>query len=98
MAQKLEKLRLEEMCGVLPVGFNLLLYLGHTDRPTDLKTPMRKQTTEDALETLKKYDTLILVDDSSSMREKDHRVEPPISRWEEVSVAYPLLLTLHSLY
>lgn len=33
----------------------------------DLRAPMRQASVEDALETLKKYNTVIIVDDSGSM-------------------------------
>lgn len=42
-----------------------------------LRTPMRRESVEDALEILRKYDTVIIVDDSSSMRGK---------LWQEVGI------------
>jgi hypothetical protein len=42
-----------------------------------LRAPMRRESVENALETLRKYDTVIIVDDSSSMRGK---------RWQDVSL------------
>lgn len=36
---------------------------------------MRQQTKEDALETLKKFDTVLIVDDSGSMKNSDLWVE-----------------------
>lgn len=44
----------------------------------DLRAPLRKESQENALETLKLYDTVIIVDDSSSMRYAN--------RWEQVSL------------
>jgi len=41
-----------------------------------LQAPMRRESVENALETLRKYDTVIVVDDSSSMKGK---------RWKDVS-------------
>jgi len=43
-----------------------------------LRRPMRRESEEDALETLRKYNTILIVDDSSSMRG---------SRWEEAGAA-----------
>lgn len=40
-----------------------------------LRRPMRQNSVENALETLRKYNTVIVVDDSGSMRGR---------RWEEV--------------
>ena len=40
-----------------------------------LQAPMRRESVENALETLRKYDTVIIVDDSSSMKGR---------RWEDV--------------
>jgi hypothetical protein len=40
-----------------------------------LRAPMRQESVENALETLRKYDTVIIVDDSSSMKGR---------RWEDV--------------
>ena len=44
-----------------------------------LRQPMRQQTYENALETLRRYDTVLIVDDSSSMQRA--------GRWQEVRVS-----------
>ena len=52
-----------------------------------LQAPMRRESVENALETLRKYDTVIVVDDSSSMRGK---------RWKDVrtfALRLPIELT-----
>ncbi|KAL4076384.1 hypothetical protein J3A83DRAFT_4052337, partial [Scleroderma citrinum] len=46
--------------------------------PEYLKQPLRKESREDALETLRKYDTVFIVDDSGSMQG---------SRWKEAKEA-----------
>ncbi|KAI3609461.1 von willebrand factor [Moniliophthora roreri] len=51
----------------------------------DLRTPMRQQTTDNMLETLRKYDTVIIVDDSSSMIG---------ARWAEAASALSALADL----
>ncbi|KAF9462031.1 hypothetical protein BDZ94DRAFT_1310049 [Collybia nuda] len=43
-------------------------------RKYDIRTPMRQQTEEDALEILRRFDTVLIVDDSTSMKGE---------RWEE---------------
>lgn len=43
--------------------------------PNYLRQPLRKESRENALETLKKYDTVLIMDDSGSMLG---------NRWEEV--------------
>ncbi|GLB34195.1 putative von Willebrand factor (vWF) type A domain contatining protein [Lyophyllum shimeji] len=49
-----------------------------SERALYLRRPMRRETEEDALETLRKYNTILIVDDSSSMRG---------ARWEEAGAA-----------
>lgn len=50
--------------------------------PQDIRRPpVRRNTVEDALDTLKKYDTVIVVDDSGSMQG---------SRWTEVCAVFVL--------
>jgi hypothetical protein len=48
-----------------------------------LRKPMRKETLENALEILRKYDTVILVDDSGSMNLPGSK--KGVTRWFEVS-------------
>lgn len=50
------------------------LYL--VDVPLDLRAPMRADTAENALQTLRKYDTVLIIDDSGSMLG---------SKWRQVS-------------
>ncbi|KAG7097451.1 hypothetical protein E1B28_004796 [Marasmius oreades] len=57
----------------------------HRNRSTYLRTPMRQQTRDDMLVTLRKYDTVIIVDDSSSMIGE---------RWNEASKALSELASL----
>ncbi|KAJ7735084.1 hypothetical protein DFH07DRAFT_987509 [Mycena maculata] len=54
-----------------------------------LKRPMRKETLENALETLRKYDTVILVDDSASMMFPGSK--KGITRWFEAGEALKAL-------
>lgn len=49
------------------------------DKAEYLRTPMRRETLEDVLETLRMYDTVLIVDDSLSMTWD--------GRWEEVCVS-----------
>lgn len=56
------------------------------ERMEALRRPMRQNSVEDALETLRKYNTVIVVDDSGSMAG---------NRWKEVSSL--LLLLRHKL-
>ncbi|KAJ7026705.1 hypothetical protein C8F04DRAFT_1124441 [Mycena alexandri] len=54
-----------------------------------MKEPMRKETLEDALEILRRYDTVILVDDSGSMSLPGSNKK--VSRWEEAGQALAAL-------
>ncbi|KAJ7462012.1 hypothetical protein FB451DRAFT_1267489 [Mycena latifolia] len=54
-----------------------------------LKKPMRKETFEDALEVLRKYDTVILVDDSGSMTLPGSK--KGVTRWYEAGQALEAL-------
>ncbi|KAJ7878434.1 hypothetical protein B0H13DRAFT_2052678 [Mycena leptocephala] len=54
-----------------------------------LKRPMRKETLENALEVLRKYDTVILVDDSGSMTLPGSR--KGVTRWFEAGQALEAL-------
>ncbi|KAJ7739508.1 hypothetical protein B0H16DRAFT_1538905 [Mycena metata] len=54
-----------------------------------MKEPMRKETLEDALEILRRYDTVILVDDSSSMSLPGSK--KAVSRWDEAGQALAAL-------
>jgi hypothetical protein len=57
-----------------------------------LKKPMRRETLEDALEILRKYDTVILVDDSGSMTLPGSKKGK--TRWYEVKINYRAATTL----
>lgn len=49
----------------------------------DIRMPIRQQTEEDALDTLRKFDTVLIVDDSASMQGE---------RWNEVIAVSATLL------
>jgi len=59
------------------------------DRMEALRRPMRQNSVEDALETLRKYNTVIIVDDSGSMAG---------SRWKEAREALAALAGIASKY
>lgn len=61
---------------------------GFDDTLQGLKKPMRKESFEDALEMLRKYDTVILVDDSGSMTLPGSK--KGLTRWFEVQIAFKL--------
>ncbi|KAI0353131.1 hypothetical protein OH77DRAFT_1427924 [Trametes cingulata] len=60
------------------------------ERAEYLRRPMRQNTIEDALETLRKYNTVIIVDDSGSMTKGD--------RWKEAREALAALADVASKY
>ncbi|KAG6854465.1 hypothetical protein C0991_006544 [Blastosporella zonata] len=53
------------------------------ERKEYLRTPMRKKTEEDALQTLTRYNIILLVDDSLSMAQEQ--------RWEKAQIAFKQL-------
>lgn len=55
------------------------------ERAQYLRQPMRQNTIEDALETLRKYNTVIIVDDSGSMSKG--------ALWTEVGLVHAWLLS-----
>ncbi|KAJ7160907.1 hypothetical protein C8R46DRAFT_1105909 [Mycena filopes] len=57
---------------------------------SSLQKPMRKQSLENALEVLRDYDTVILMDDSSSMQSFGSK-KSVITRWEEAGLALAAL-------
>ncbi|KAK7055362.1 hypothetical protein R3P38DRAFT_2846632 [Favolaschia claudopus] len=61
-----------------------------------LNKPMRKETLEDALETLRQYDTVILVDDSGSMSESGSK--RGVTRWFEAGQALQALAEVAQRY
>jgi len=62
-----------------------------------LRTPMRQATYENALETLRRYNTVILVDDSGSMTNPIH-AGSRYSRWDEATKALSKLASMASEY
>ncbi|OCH94283.1 hypothetical protein OBBRIDRAFT_789419 [Obba rivulosa] len=63
--------------------------VSRAERLAYLRRPMRQESVEDALETLRKYNTVIIVDDSGSMQGK---------RWREAREALAALADIASKY
>ncbi|KAJ7058227.1 hypothetical protein C8F01DRAFT_1256103 [Mycena amicta] len=68
---------------------------GKYNDPQWFKTPMRRETAENALELLVKYDTVILMDDSASMMQKTGKGG---TRWQEAGDALAHLATTAAQY
>ena len=52
-----------------------------------LQAPMRRESKEDALDMLRAYDTVVIMDDSGSMLQDN--------RWEQVCYNHVILATWH---